>query len=85
MTNEEIFITFLKTHRKFASAKRQFSPPEEEEIQEPYQIKEAVNFSMIWEGSEEGFRYWVDMQIKWHNMCEDLNITGTISLSKVFK
>lgn len=85
MTNEQIFTTFLKSHRKFSSAKRNFRPPNTSFLPEPYSVKKAINYSLVWINTEEGHHYWRERNFEWLQMCEDLNITGTIKLSEVFK
>lgn len=73
MTNEEIFRTFLKSHRKHASYKRQVDT-----TFSTLNVNNTLSLGFIWESSEEGKPYWRELNKKWKKLCIDFNLKGLI-------
>lgn len=78
MTNEEVFIIFLKEHRKFSSFKRQFRFNLEEAPTTDWSVQEAIH-GITWGTSTEGVDYWVILDVKWRKVCQQFNLTGSVN------
>ena len=84
MTNEEIVVTFLKHHKKFAAFKRYMALHTTRYI-EICDIKDTFKDRNFWHYTKESLRYWSTLDVKFIAMVEDLNLHGTVSLSKLLK
>lgn len=80
MNNEQIFKMFLKKHRKYDSFVKQKDLLEGHKI---VGIKLAITWNFDKQDTKEGSIFWHRMSCKWVTMCNDLNLEGTIDLTKV--
>lgn len=78
MTNEQIFVMFLKKHRKYTSYKKQF-----DKNLESSNVRDIIDTSFYWRDTKEGNKYWQDLDAEWEELCEHFDLTGNIYLSKV--
>lgn len=88
LTNEEIFVVFLKEHRLFSSWKRSFSNPSirgfysRVAASRPSSINSAVNDSFVWSKAEKR-EVWQKVHRKWHLLVKTYNLEGTLEYEKV--
>lgn len=81
MTNEKILITFLKSHRKYSSFKRNRSY-QQLNNNTPY-VHNAIFSAFSWRDSEEGSDCWVDLNTKWKNLCVHFQLKSNIDYNKL--
>lgn len=79
LTNEEMLAIFLKEHRLYSSYKRQVDTT----FTRSMDIADILNYSLDWRLTTEGHDKWQTLHHKFQKLCEDLQITGTIDLSKL--
>lgn len=82
LTNEEIYIIFLKKHRKFSSFKRQRYQGFRAVIKVT-NVKNAVDRSMLWDTTKEGDDFWMSLEEKWQDLCDKFKLKGQIHLDLV--
>lgn len=82
MTNEEVYVQFLKKHRKFSAFKRQRFQGFKR-VREITKVENAVGFSFLWSSTPEGHEYWEKLSREWKNLRMHFKLIGNIDLSKV--
>lgn len=88
MTNEEVYRTFLKKHRKYSYFKRNFkkglAPSHIFTInRNDVLVKDAINYSFVWRHTAEGSTYWQEKALQWQNLCSHFKLKGCIDLNRV--
>lgn len=81
MTNEQIFVRFLKEKRKYSSFKRQMDPTR------PYfncsPMFRPIDRGLVWLHTEEGHDYWKNLHKEWKELYDHFNLEGVIDLRKI--
>lgn len=90
MTNEQILITFLKKHRRFAETKRNFlngisECHIEDVVNGAVSVKWAIHYLFLWDMSEKGHSYWANLSVEWMNLCRHFGLNGSINLKNAIK
>ena len=71
LTPEEIFVTFLKHHRKFASFKRRFAT-RSRILPLTVPMVQGIYKAFTWD-----FGYWQKLNAQWHSLCTKFDIENT--------
>jgi hypothetical protein len=71
LTPEEIFVTFLKHHRKFASFKRRFAT-RSRIFPLTVPMVQGIFKAFVWD-----FGYWQKLNVQWNNLCKQFDIENT--------
>jgi hypothetical protein len=71
LTPEEILVTFLKHHRKFASFKRKFDT-RSRILPLTVPMVQGIFKAFTWDSG-----YWQNLNVQWHNLCKQFDIENT--------
>lgn len=92
LTNEEIFVTFLKHHRKLAPFKRnreqwcnRRSIIDESESQQVFPIDKAILRAFEWSDASSQPYVWRSTNTKWGELVKKFRLKGSIDFREVLK
>ena len=75
LTYEQIFFRFLKHHRAYSKYKRNCNFTFDHYSQQHAWVAEMLQLcGFEWDQTPEGRTYWVDLSLKWRELCKSLNI-----------
>lgn len=84
VSNEEIFIMFLKKHRKYKSFKKQkHSNMNYYSNDHICKIGNPIDRGLIWCLTAEGSGYWYGLHKKWGKLVKDFNLKDHIDLTQI--
>jgi len=75
LTNRQIFVMFLKKHRKYASYKRNYAQLHRS-YQDDSDVTDFLMSAYDWINTPEGHEYWSNLDSEWGTMVFDLNLTN---------
>ena len=81
LTNEDIFIKFLKHHRIYSKSATLFAASHEDPSNTASPVYSAFQRMFVWPEHEK----WSAINQKWKSLISHFSLTGTIDYSKVFK
>lgn len=84
LTNEAILTMFLKKHRKYTAFIRNVK----HHAHHPFDrvemaVMNAISAPFEWINTKEGNNSWGIVNVKWREMCQELNIEGQIDVRKL--
>jgi len=80
LTAAEVFVIFLKSHRKYASWQRQNIMTLHDLVEttaadeQTFPIRYWLDNSLDWRCTKEGFTYWSSLHKKWKKLCIEFNL-----------
>lgn len=80
MTNEQIFASFLKKHRKYTSFKKQVI---HDTVSSDAELSNCICSGFSLSNSKEGADFWLMLDVKWEKLVEDFGLQGGIDLTKI--
>ena len=81
LTNEDIFIKFLKHHRIYSKSATLFAASHEDPSDIDSPTYSAFQRMFVWPAHNK----WSAINIKWQSLVNHFGLTGTVDYSKVFK
>jgi len=88
LTNEEVFIAFLKNRRKYSAFKRNcinhyssFKSYDRQQQSSKFTVDTVIIEAFIWSATKEGYWYWEKQSMDWQKLVSHFNLQGRIVLN----